>query len=65
MHFNAAVALTREQHADYFLDTIIEGIVAAAVWLHPESSSPSGVPCAVGRAMSNALRSSRLASGSS
>ena len=25
MHFNAAAALTREQHADYFLDTIIEG----------------------------------------
>jgi hypothetical protein len=24
-HFNAAAALTREQHADYFLDTIIEG----------------------------------------
>ena len=25
VHFNAAAALTREQHADYFLDTIIEG----------------------------------------
>jgi hypothetical protein len=25
MHFNTQVALTREQHADYFLDTIIEG----------------------------------------
>jgi hypothetical protein len=25
VHFNAQVALTREQHADYFLDTIIEG----------------------------------------
>lgn len=25
VHFNAAAALTREQHADYFLDMIIEG----------------------------------------
>ena len=25
VHFNAQIALTREQHADYFLDTIIEG----------------------------------------
>jgi hypothetical protein len=25
VHFNAAAALTREQHADYFLDAIIEG----------------------------------------
>jgi hypothetical protein len=25
VHFNAAVTLTREQHVDYFLDTIIEG----------------------------------------
>jgi hypothetical protein len=25
VHFNAQVALTREQHADYFLDMIIEG----------------------------------------
>jgi hypothetical protein len=25
VHFNAAAALTREQHADYFFDTIIEG----------------------------------------
>jgi hypothetical protein len=25
LHFNAAVALTEEQHADYFFDTIIEG----------------------------------------
>src|SRR5439155_2960869 len=25
VHFNAATALTREQHADYFLDMIIEG----------------------------------------
>jgi hypothetical protein len=25
VHFNAAAALTRDQHADYFLDTIIEG----------------------------------------
>jgi hypothetical protein len=25
VHFNAAAALTRERHADYFLDTIIEG----------------------------------------
>ena len=25
VHFNAAAALTREQHAHYFLDTIIEG----------------------------------------
>jgi hypothetical protein len=25
VHFNVAAALTREQHADYFLDTIIEG----------------------------------------
>jgi hypothetical protein len=24
-HFNAQIALTREQHADYFLDTILEG----------------------------------------
>jgi len=25
LHLNAQIALTREQHADYFLDTIIEG----------------------------------------
>ena len=25
VHFNASAALTREQHADYFFDTIIEG----------------------------------------
>src|SRR6185437_692270 len=25
VHFNAAAALTRERHADFFLDTIIEG----------------------------------------
>src|SRR3954454_19685479 len=25
LHFNAAAALTRDQHADYFLDAIIEG----------------------------------------
>jgi hypothetical protein len=25
VHFNGAIAVTREQHADYFLDTIIEG----------------------------------------
>ncbi len=25
VHLNAQIALTREQHADYFLDTIIEG----------------------------------------
>jgi hypothetical protein len=25
VHFNAQIALTREQHADYFLDTILEG----------------------------------------
>jgi len=25
VHFNAQIALTRDQHADYFLDTIIEG----------------------------------------
>jgi hypothetical protein len=25
LHFNAAAALAREQHADYFLDTIVEG----------------------------------------
>ena len=25
VHFNAQIELTREQHADYFLDTIVEG----------------------------------------
>lgn len=25
MHFNAAAALTQEQHTDYFLGTIVEG----------------------------------------
>ena len=25
VHFNAEISLTREQHADYFLDTIVEG----------------------------------------
>jgi hypothetical protein len=25
LHFNAQIALTREQHADYFLDSIVEG----------------------------------------
>jgi hypothetical protein len=26
IHFNAQIELTRDQHADYFLDTIIEGL---------------------------------------
>src|SRR5690242_13432785 len=32
VHFNAAAAFTREQHADYFLDTIVEGPRDWVVW---------------------------------
>jgi hypothetical protein len=32
VHLNAQIELTREQHADYFLDTIIEGPHDWVVW---------------------------------
>ena len=46
VNFNAAAALAREQHADYFLDAIIEGRATGSYGPFPRCFTTATLACA-------------------